>query len=142
MITPRYILWNDLTQSADSGEDDEGYPSYDAAQSACSQAGDMPAYHSRRGLVVGRAACSQAEAADLRAEAQDEADRVRRAAVVASIAAQPVAAPVVQDRSEVLRRMLANNIAALAACKRSDRAEIARLEANCAALRKDLGITT
>jgi hypothetical protein len=109
---------------------------------ACSEGSDMPAFHGPRGLVFGAAACAKAAAAILRADAQEAADSARRAAVVASIAAQ---APVVvekPDRAVIMAKLLASNEAALAACKKTDRAEIARLRDNCARLRADLGIKT
>jgi hypothetical protein len=143
MSVGSYVIWNDLCQSVDSGEEDEGWPSYEAALSACSEGSDMPAFHGPRGLVFGPAACAKAEAALLRADAQDAADSARRAAVVASIAAQaPAVVAAKPDRAMTLAKMLASNEASLAACKKTDRAEIARLRDNCARLRADLGIKT
>lgn len=139
MSVGSYVIWNDLCQSVDSGEEDEGWPSYEAALSACSEGSDMPAFHGPRGLVFGASACSKAEAALLRADAQDAADSARRAAVVASIAAQAPVVVAKPDRSVTLAKMLANNEAALAAVKKTDRAEIARLRDNCTRLRAEIG---
>jgi hypothetical protein len=142
MSVGSYVIWNDLCQSVDSGEEDEGWPSYEAALSACSEGSDMPAFHGLRGLVFGAASCAKAEAAILRADAQEAADSARRAAVVASIAAQAPVVVAKPDRAVTLAKMLASNESALADCKKTDRAEIARLRDNCARLRADLGIKT
>jgi len=141
-----YVIWNDLCQSVDSGEEDEGWPSYEAALSACEDGADMPAFHGLRGLVFGQQACAKAEAALLAAERRNSEDSARRAAVVASIAAQaPAATPAKPDRLTVLAKMLASNEAALAVelgRKKQDRTEVARLRENCKRLRGDLGIKT
>lgn len=140
-----YGIWNDLCQSFDTGEDDAGWPSYEAALSACADGADMPAYHGPRGLVFGRTACAKAEAAVNAAMAQDAADRARRAATVASIlAATPAPAPKA-SREDTLRKMLAANEASLTAelaKRKQDKGEIARLRTNCQKLRGDLGIMT
>lgn len=143
MSVGSYVIWNGLCQSVDSGEDDEGWPSYDAALSACSEGSDMPAFHGLRGLVFGRTACAKAETSLLAADRRETEYSARRAAVVASIAAQapaPVAAK--PDRAVTLAKMLASNEAALAACKKTNWAEIARLRDNCARLRAELGVKT
>lgn len=79
--------------------------------------------------------------------AQDAADSARRAATVASIAAQAAAtpSPTKPSREDTLRLMLGRNESALAAelaKKKRDRAEVARLQANVAKLKGDLGIKT
>lgn len=79
--------------------------------------------------------------------AQEAADAIRRAVTVASIAAQVAAkpAPAKNSREKTLWLMLARNEASLAAelaKKKRDRAEVTRLQANCAKLRADLGIKT
>lgn len=137
-----YVIWNDLCQSVDSGEEDEGWPSYEAAFSACSEGADMPAFHGKSGLVFGRTACAKAEAALLSSDRREAEDSARRAAVVASIAAQAPVVVAKPDRAVTLAKMLASNEAALVACKKTDRAEIARLRDNCRRLRTDLGIKT
>jgi len=146
MSVGSYVVWNDLCQSVDSGEDGEGWPSYQAALGACSDGADMPAFHGLHGLVFGRAACTKAEAAMVAADQRAAADSARRAAVVASIAAQaPTAVPAKPDRLTVLAKMLASNEAALAAelaKRKADKGEIARLRDNCERLRGDLGIKT
>jgi len=146
MATGSYLIWNEMCQSVDSGEADTGWPSYDAALSACSDGADMPAFHGLRGLVFGRSACAKAEAALIAANRLAAQDSARRASVVASIAAQaPAAAPDKPDRLTVLAKMLANNEAALAVelgRKKQDRAELSRLRDNCERLRGDLGIKT
>jgi len=85
-MTGKYVIWNNICQSVESGEDDEGWPSYEAALSACVEGSDMPAWHGPNGLVFGANACAKAEAAFSAAAAQAEADSARRAATVASLA--------------------------------------------------------
>lgn len=145
MAIGTYGIWNDLCQSFSTGEDDAGWPSYDAALGACSEGSDQPAYHGQCGLVFGRAACAKAEAAVNAGLAQDAQDRARRAATVASIlAATPATAPKT-SREDTLRKMLAANEASLTAelaKRKRDKAEVARLRNNCQKLRGDLGIMT
>jgi len=146
MAIGAYVIWNELCQSVEDGEDGQGWPTYEAAMSACSDGADTPAYHGLHGLVFGCAACKKAEAALIAADQIEAEDRTRRAAVVASIAAQaPAATPAKPDRLTVLAKMLASNDATLAVelgRKKQDHAEIARLRDNCKRLRGDLGIKT
>lgn len=140
-----YVIWNEMCQSVYSGEEGEGWPSYEAALSACVDGADMPAYDPvwpPHRLAIGRRACAIAQANDLRSAAQDAEDLARRAAVVASIAAQAPVVAAKPDRAVTLAKLLASNEAALAACKKTDRAEIARLRDNCSRLRADMGIKT
>ena len=137
-MTGKYVIWNNICQSVESGEDDEGWPSYEAALSACVEGSDMPAWHGPNGLVFGANACAKAEAAFSAAAAQAEADSARRAATVASLAAEFAAkadAAKAADPSADQRRaaMLAANQASLTAelaKRKPDQAELARLQAN------------
>lgn len=134
-----YVIWNDQCQSIETGEEGEGWPSYEAALSACGGA-EMPAFHGPDGLVFGAKACARAEEACARGIAREKADSARRWAVMASIAAQPVVVAAKPDRAITLAKMLASNLAALAACKKTEKAEIARLSGNIARLRAQTGI--
>lgn len=139
-MSGKFVYWDDLCQTVRSGEDGEGWPTWEAADAANDYG--WPAYHGLRGLIFGRAKAMAAQAADAAQDRADAVDRVRRAAVVASIAAQPVVVAPKPDRATTLAKLLASNEAALAACKRTERAEIARLRENCARLRAEIGIKT
>lgn len=134
-----YVIWNDQCQSVEAGEDGGGWPSYQAASAACGGA-EMPAFVGPHGLVFGALACAKAEAAAQAVAARAAVDSARRSAVMASITAQaPAAAQAKPDRAITLANLLASNTAALSACKRTDKAEIARLSGNIARLRAELG---
>jgi hypothetical protein len=128
-----FVIWNEMCQSVGSGEEGEGWPSYEAALTACVDGADMPAFHAEgRGLVFGRTACAKAEAAAMRADAQDRADSARRAAVVASFTS-PIAAPIAPSADERRANMLTACRSALAVeqtKRRPDQSELARLAGN------------
>lgn len=130
-----FVIYNSISRSVDAGEEAEGWPSYDAALTACTKDADAPAYHGKRGLVHGRAACARAVASDIAAQEQADAYSARRAALIASIKAAPVAAPVAtpsadQRRTNMLVACKAALIAEQAKGKRADQSEIARLMGN------------
>lgn len=132
-----FVIWNDLCQSVDSGEEDEGWPSYDAALSACSDGADMPAFHGLRGLVFGRSACARAESAMMASDRLAAEDSARRAATVASIAASTPAAPTGPSAEQRVANMLAacqRAVDAELAKRKPDQSEVARLRANIAKL--------
>lgn len=132
-----FVIWNELCQSVDSGEDDEGWPSYEAALSACSDGADMPAYHGKRGLVFGRAACAKAESAMIAADRLSAEDSARRAATLASIAASAPAAPTGPTAEQRVANMLAacqRAVDAELSKRKPDQSEVARLRANIAKL--------
>jgi hypothetical protein len=133
MAVGRFVIWNELCQSVDSGEEDEGWPSFDAALAACSDGADMPAFHGQRGLVFGRAACDKALTAMRVADRLSAEDSARRAATVASIAASAPPAPTGPSADQRRTNMLAACQQALAtelAKRKPDQSEVARLRAN------------
>lgn len=142
-----FVLWDDQCQSVESGEDDTGWPTFDAALSACSER-EVPAYiNVKDHLVFGdQRKLERAQAADVATARCASEFAARQAATVASIAAQAAAAPAPAkqpDRMVTLAKMLASNEAALAAelaKRKADKGEIARLRDNCERLRGDLGI--
>jgi hypothetical protein len=130
-----FVHWCNLTQSTDSGEADEGWPTYEAAASAVSGAQE-PAWMGRCGLVLGdRAALLRAQAADIAHQCRDQEGSIRRSATLASF---PIAAAVAvavakanMDRTLVL---LASNrqslISEQAKGRRAEVRELNRLQAN------------
>ena len=132
-----FVLWCNLTQLSDSGEADEGWPTYEAATSAVSGAQE-PAWVGRRGLVLGnRAALLRAQAIDNAWDRRDQEDAKRRAATLASFAVSATVA-VAQPAVDRTATLLAINRQALATeqarGRRADAAEIARLQKNVDAL--------
>ena len=130
-----FVIWSELCQSVDAGEEGEGWPTYADAAAACGSDGDMPAYEPEfppHGLKFGRRACELAQAADRRQVEYRLADRVRREAVLASFTS-PIAAPIAPSADERRANMLTACRSALAVeqtKRRPDQSELARLAGN------------